>query len=279
MIRLAVRVERAHSDQALAELLVLSPAGLEELEIDEHTIEYVLYGADGELPSLPTLEASIGEALVTVSTSEIADDWPDRWRVFHQPIVVADRLCVRPPWHEPASGLIDIVIDPGQAFGTGAHATTRLCLELLVDLERAGRASGALLDIGCGSGVLAIAAAKLGYGPVAGLDLDPVCIEATQANAAANGVTLEARQSDLRTDPLPAAPTIVANLLLGPLLDLSKRLEHPPAVLIASGLLAPQGDELAADLDARHGLQEHQRRLDTEWLAMLFAGADPRVSS
>jgi ribosomal protein L11 methyltransferase len=279
VIRLAVRVERAHSDQALADLLVLAPAGLEEVEIDEHTIEYVLYGCEGELPGLPALEASIGEALVTVSTSEIADDWSERWRVFHQPIAVADRLYVRPPWHQPASGLLDVVIDPGQAFGTGAHATTRLCLELLVEIERAGGASGALLDIGCGSGVLAIAAAKLGYAPVAALDLDPVCIEATQANAAANGVTLEARQSDLRADPLPPTATIVANLLLGPLLELSKCLEHSAAVLIASGLLASQGDELAADLGARHGLHEHERRFDSEWLAMLFAGADPRVSS
>ena len=279
MIRLAVRVERAHSEQALGELLAFSPAGLEEVDVDAQIVEYVLYGAAGELPSLPTLEARVGEALVTVSTSEIADDWPERWRSFHQPILVGGRLRVRAPWHEPASGTLDIVIDPGQAFGTGAHATTRLCLELLLELERAGRASGPLLDIGCGSGVLAIAAAKLGFAPVIALDYDPACIEASADNAAANGVSLEIRQTDLRNDVLPPAPAIVAKLLLAPLLELSRRLAPPPRILIASGLLRAQGDELAAELSARHGLSETDRRVDGDWISMLFAAADPGVSS
>jgi ribosomal protein L11 methyltransferase len=256
VIRLAVRVERSHAEEALVELLAFSPAGVEEVEVDAGTVEYVIYGAAGELPSMPALEASVGDCLVTVRTSEIGDDWSERWREFHRPIDVAQRLHVRPPWHPPppTTELLDIVIEPGQAFGTGAHATSRLCLELLVELERDGAACGALLDVGCGSGILAITAAKLGFAPVIALDNDRACVEASNANAA-------------------------ANLLLAPLLLLSERLEHRPAHLIVSGLLGGQGEELEHELEARHLLRRAASRRDGDWLAMLFVGAAPRVSS
>jgi ribosomal protein L11 methyltransferase len=281
VIRLAVRVERARAEEALVELLAFSPAGVEEIEVDAGTIEYVIYGAAGELPSLPALEASVGDCLVTVRTSEIADDWPERWREFHQPVDVAQRLHVRAPWHPPSArqGLIDIVIEPGQAFGTGAHATSRLCLELLAGLERDGTARGGLLDVGCGSGILAIAAAKLGFCPVIALDNDPACVEAANANATANLVAIDIRAWDLRRDRLPAATTVVANLLLAPLLLLSERLERPPERLIASGLLVGQAEELERELEARHRLRRAASLHDGDWLAMLFAGGAPRVSS
>ena len=103
---------------------------------------------------------AVGDALVEVVTSEVADDWSERWRDFHQPIDVGE-LHVRAPWHPaPPVDTIDVVIDPGQAFGTGAHHTTRLCLELLQELEPAGN----LMDVGCGSGVLGIAAATIAAG-------------------------------------------------------------------------------------------------------------------
>jgi ribosomal protein L11 methyltransferase len=281
VIRLAVRVERAHAEEALVELLAFSPGGVEEVEVDAGTIEYVIYGAAGELPSLPVLEASVGDCLVTVRTSEIADDWSERWREFHQPIDIAQRLHVRAPWHppSPAPGLIDIVIEPGQAFGTGAHATSRLCLELLVSLEDAGAARGELLDVGCGSGILAIAAAKLGFAPVIALDDDPACIEASRANATANRASIDVRACDLRRDVLPSASTIVANLLLPLLLALSERLVHRPERLIASGLLVGQSGELERELEARHQLRWAASLRDRDWLAMLFVAAAPRVSS
>jgi ribosomal protein L11 methyltransferase len=276
VIRLAVRVTRARAPEVLVELLVLSPAGLEEIDIDEQTIEYVLYGAPSELPGLPALRARLGDEVVALGTSEIADDWAERWRAFHQPVELAERLYVRAPWHPPLPderGLVDLVIEPGQAFGTGAHATTRLCLELLVELERAGAARGVLLDVGCGSGVLAIAAAKLGWSPVIALDHEAESVSATGQNAAANGVAIDVRRADLQADDVPVAPTIVANLLRPLLLALSERLTQPPALLIASGLLADQGDELAAELAARHRLEERRRRCDGEWLALLFEHA------
>jgi ribosomal protein L11 methyltransferase len=279
VIRLAVRAARADAPALLAELLVFSPAGLEEVDVDDQTIEYVIYGAPGELPSAAEFEASSDVDLLAVQTSEVADDWSERWRAFHQPIVVSDRLYVRPPWLPPLrqsdSGepLIDLVIEPGQAFGTGSHATTRLCLELLVARERSGTAHGSLLDIGCGSGVLAIAAAKLGWSPVTAVDHEVESIAAARANAEANAVAIAVRRADLHTDALDPAQTIVANLLRPLLLELSERLEHQPRCLIASGLLADQGDELAAELAARHGLQERRRERDGDWLALAFEPA------
>ena len=100
----------------------------------------------------------------------------------------AGRLTVRPPWEPAGDTALDVVIDPGQAFGTGAHATTRLCLELLLESD----ARGSFADIGCGSGVLAIVAARLGFGPVLALDYDPLAVTATSENARRNGVELEA---------------------------------------------------------------------------------------
>jgi ribosomal protein L11 methyltransferase len=282
MIRLAVRVARADAANALAELLAFSPAGVEEVDVDEHTVEYVLYGAPGELPSVHTLTATVGDALVEVSSSEIADDWASRWRSFHVPVEIAGTLYVRPPWHERSAdeALIDVVIDPGQAFGTGSHATTRLCLELLVSLRAAGEAAGALLDLGTGSGVLAIAAAKLGFSPVSAIDNERESVAATRENAAANRVSVECSQLDLRADRLPAAPTLTANLLRPLLLELAHRLASPPALLIASGLLNDQLDEVARAFAERHGMRERARRSEGEWSALLLeAPARGRILS
>lgn len=263
MLRLAVRVRRADAEVVLAELLELAPGGVEESEHGE-VVEYAVYGPPGELPALPDLRAAAGDALVEVSTSEVADDWDVRWREFHRPVLVGvppNRLRLRAPWHEAEPG--DVIIDPGQAFGTGAHPTTRLCLEALCTLEP----GGPLVDAGCGSGVLAIAAARLGFGPVLGLDHERESVAATLENAAVNGVDVKARRWDLRAEPVPAAPTVVANLLR-PLL-LALRLEAPPETLVASGLLAHEGDEIAAAMTA-HGLRE-ERRLEADgWLALVL---------
>ena len=200
----------------------------------------------------------------------MADDWADRWLAFHRPLTVAGRVHVRPPWAPPPpGGLVDVVIDPGRAFGTGAHATTKLSLELLV----ARRPSGALVDVGCGSGVLAIAAAKLGFAPVMAVDHDPLAVQATADNARANHVELEVRRSDLRADPLPAVPNVLANLLRPLLLVLADRLPHPPPrTLIASGLLAGEADEIAAAFAAR-GLGERDRRVEGDWAALALGVA------
>lgn len=270
MIRLALRVDRAHADVALAELLELAPGGVEEVDLGDAGVEYAVYGPPGELPALPDLEAAVGGALVEVTTSELPDDWSERWKDFHCPLVIDPahpRLAVRPPWEAPIGAAVEIVIDPAQAFGTGSHATTALCLELLLDVAPGG---GPLLDLGCGSGVLAIAAAKLGFEAVVAVDFDPLSIEATRANAAVNGVALDVARCDLRRDRVPVAPTVLANLLRPLLIEYAERLAEPPATLIASGLLTHEADEIAAAF-APHGLRERARRERGEWAALLLS--------
>jgi ribosomal protein L11 methyltransferase len=271
LIRLAVRVRRAESELVLAELLELAPSGVEEVDAGDDVVEYAVYGPPGELPSLPDLNAAAGAALVEVSTTEIADDWSERWRDFHRPLVLGSRLTVRPPWEPPGATELDIVIDPGQAFGTGAHATTRLCLELMLSLadETAGR--GPFADVGCGSGVLAIVAAKLGWGPVTALDIERESIEATLENAAVNGVELDARRFDLRSDPVPAASLVAANVLAPPLLSwAASRRGQWPEFLILSGILAAEADRIAGAF-AEAGMSERERRERGEWAGLLMA--------
>ncbi len=257
MIRLALRVRGDDEGVVLAELLALAPGGVEEADLGDGVVEYAIYGAAGELPDLGAWRAAAGGALVEVDSREVADDWAERWREFHRP-VQAGAMRVRAPWHEGEG----IVIDPGQAFGTGGHATTRLCLEALQDLEPGGD----FADLGCGSGVLAIAAAQLGWAPVLALDFDPLAVEATSANAAANGVELDVRRWDLRVEAAPAAPTVAANLLRPLLLEL--RFSEPPRALVASGLLAEEADEVCAALAARTRLRVARCRVEGDWAAL-----------
>ncbi len=270
MIRLAVRVDRAHAETVLAELLELAPSGLEERE-DGDAIEYVIYGAPGEIPALPDVRAIAGGALVDVSTSEVPDDWSERWKAYHRPVDVSwrfRRLRVRPPWERPLEDGLDVVIDPGQAFGTGAHHTTRLCLELLLELDP----DGALADWGCGSGVLAIAAARLGWDPVLACDWEAASVEATRENAAVNGVPgIAVERLDLRRDEGPWAPVVVANLIRPLLLDVAGLMTRPPRTLIVSGLLREEAAEVG-EAFARCGLRETARRDGGEWSALRLDG-------
>ena len=264
MIRLAIRVRREQSELVLAELLQLAPGGLEEVDGGEE-VEYALYGPPGELPALPALRAAAGDSLVEVSTEEIPDNWADRWREFHKPLVLDGKLTIRPPWEPRGKTPIDLVVDPGRAFGTGAHATTRMCLELM--LSRPAR--GPFVDLGCGSGVLAIAAARLGYQPVLAVDNDPAAIEATRANAATNAVELEVRRVDLRTDSVPLAPTVVANLVTALLVQRATSLSPGAERVIASGILAEEAERVVAAFAAAR-LREHARCVDGDWVALLF---------
>jgi ribosomal protein L11 methyltransferase len=264
MIRVAVRVPREHADVVLAELLALAPGGLEERDVDAATVEYALYGAEGELPHVGAVRAAAGAVTVDVSTSELADDWAERWRDWHRPLDVGP-LRVRAPWAPARAGALDVVIDPGQAFGTGAHPTTRLSLELLCTLP----AGGPLADWGCGSGVLAIAAARLGFGPVLACDVERESVDATLAGAAANGIAVATSRCDLRRSPGPWAPTVTANLVRPLLLEVAGRIERPPERMIVSGLEPAEVDEVAAAF-ARHGLRPGARRDGDGWSAILL---------
>jgi ribosomal protein L11 methyltransferase len=255
MIRLAVRCEPEYADVVLANLTELAPNGVEE-ERGPGFVEFAIYGPPGEVPELGELQAAAGGGLVDVTTTSVPDDWADRWQDFHRPIEVSGRLGVRPSWWDAKDGLIDVVVDPGRAFGTGGHPTTRLCLELLLDLE-----PRSLLDVGCGSGVLAIAAAKLGFAPVVAVDPDPAALEAVRRNANENGVALDLRLVDALHAELPAVAVTVANVTGGFVPRLAPRLRSD--VLVASGYLEAEEPEAG-------GFVRVQRRAASGWAADLF---------
>jgi ribosomal protein L11 methyltransferase len=245
----------------LAALLELAPSGVEQVD-GEGFVEYAVYGAPGELPAFPDGEAEVGGVRVRVRGVEVPEDWGERWKQFHEPVLVGDRIWVRPPWAPQRDEALDLVIDPGQAFGTGAHPTTKLSLELMLDLEP----QGSLADLGCGSGVLAIAAAMLGFGPVTAVDNELAALEATRANAAANGVVLDfVERLNLREERPPNATTVTANLMRPLLLELAGRIQ--PSALILSGLLEHETDEVAA---AFAPLREQRRLGEGDWAALLL---------
>lgn len=227
-------------------MLELFPEGFEETEVGAE-LELAVYasGAGDERLS----------ALGRVSTSAVQRGWADAWKRFHRPVRVGP-LWVGPPWEEPDPGALAVVIDPGRAFGTGAHATTRLCLELLLERER-----GSLVDLGCGSGVLAIAATKLGFSPVVALDSDGAAVEATRANAAANKAAVAAHRADILAGQPPGADVAVANIALSVVEQLAERVSA--RFLIASGYLAAEAPGLT-------GWRGRERRETEGWAADLF---------
>jgi ribosomal protein L11 methyltransferase len=214
--RYRLRVSARDAEVALARMLELFPAGVEE---ERDGADVVLAGY-AERPPAPDLEPEA-----------VTPGWEDAWRAFHRPVRVG-RLWIGPPWLEREE--IAVVIDPGRAFGTGVHGSTRAAVELLGRLE-----PSAALDLGCGSGVLSIAAVRLGLGPLAAFDIDPLAVGATAENAAQNGVEIAVARADVVTDPLPAAPLWLANLELGLLRRLLERTDLPRRIL-ASGLTADQ---------------------------------------
>jgi ribosomal protein L11 methyltransferase len=228
-------------------MIGLFPEGFEEAPAG-HEIELAAYtDAEGE--------RRLRDALGPGAAEPVALGWEDAWRRFHRPQRVGP-LWVGPPWERPDEGAVPVVVDPGRAFGTGAHSTTRLCLELLLQRERTS-----LLDLGCGSGVLAIAAARLGFAPVTALDDDEAAVEATRANAAANGVAIDARHADVATADLPDAGLAVANVSRPVVEQLARRVRAP--LLIASGYL----DHEQLDLPGWQAVE--QREMDG-WAADLL---------
>jgi ribosomal protein L11 methyltransferase len=216
----------------LALLLHIFPEGVEELD--------GAYAVYAEEPPL---------GFDTVAVDDVAEGWEDGWRAFHHGVRVG-RCWVGPPWEEPPADALAVVIDPGRAFGTGAHATTRLCLELLQDLEPTS-----LLDVGCGSGVLSVAAAKLGFAPVHAVDIDEVALEVTRANADANDIAVE-----VGTDVRPTSLAVM-NIAL----DVVERMlpDLPVERAITSGYL--ERDEPRAE-----GWRAMTRRVRDGWAADLL---------
>ena len=241
LLRLGIRVRADRAEVALARLLPLLEAGaLERPRVVEQ------------------IRSLAGDALLGVRAEPVADGWEVRWHEHLRPVRVGDQV-VRPPWIDGSPD--DLVIDPGTFFGAGTHATTRLCLELLQDCPP----DGALCDWGAGTGVLAIAAARLGWSPVTAVELDAGALDLIRSNAARNHVTVEALTGDVR-ESAPWAPTVVANLQKPLLLDAART--TAPERIIAAGMLAREAGEVAA---AFAPLRERRRVEDDGWAALVLA--------
>ncbi|MDX6596183.1 MAG: ribosomal protein methyltransferase [Gaiellales bacterium] len=252
MIRLVLACVPGEEAEEIARAAVLEvfADGVEERRAAAGGLELAVYCADRP--------ASLPEVAGTWSEEAVADGWEDGWRAFHTGRTVGGRLWVGPPWVEPPAGLPAVVIDPGQAFGTGSHATTLLCLELLLE-----QAPGPALDLGCGSGVLALAAARLGHAPVLACDDDPIAVEVATENAARNGCAIQVWQCDALYDELPKGIGLwIANLQLAPLQELAWRPDLPPR-LIVSGLLA-------GEVFAVPGYRIAERRTLDGWEGLLL---------
>ncbi|HEX4735806.1 MAG TPA: 50S ribosomal protein L11 methyltransferase [Thermoleophilaceae bacterium] len=269
MIRLAFRAPADQAEIVLAALIDIAPSGVEQVDGEGFT-EFAVYGAPGELPSFPEGDAEVGGVVVQVSGREVPDDWAERWKRFHRPVLIGGKVYVRPPWEGPAlrPGVTEIVIDPGQAFGTGTHPTTALCLELMLELKP----RGSFADLGCGSGVLAIAAAKLGFGPITAVDAEREAVRATKMNANVNGVRIDRiERGDLRNQPAPKADVVAANLMRPLLLRVAESWQgEPPPTLIVSGLLDHEAGEVAV---AFAPLTEQKRLSSLGWSALLLTSS------
>ncbi len=203
-----------------------------------------------------------------------AKDWAEAWKAHYQPLRIGQRLLIRPLWiaPEPTEREIEIALDPGMAFGTGTHPTTQLCLEALEELLLPGQD---VLDLGSGSGILSIAAAKLGARRVLALDIDPIAAQATSQNAEANGVSdrVIAREGSLES-VLPSArrfDLVIVNILARVILQLAERglgqLPRPGGRALFSGIIDSQADEVEAALQ-RAGLETMARRQRGDWILL-----------
>ena len=216
-------------------LLHLFPEGVEELD-----------GAFAVYADEPPIGFDLIEA------DEVREGWEDAWKDFHHGVSIG-RLWVGPPWESPPADRVPVVIDPGRAFGTGAHATTRLCLGFLQDAEPTS-----LLDVGCGSGVLSIAAAKLGFDPITAVDLDEVALDSARENAKVNGVEIEIGEV------MRPAALAVMNIALEVVEGLLPKLQVQCA--ITSGYLERDDPSIA-------GWQPIERRVRDGWAADLLERA------
>ena len=202
------------------------------------------------------------------------EDWASAWKAYFPVLRVGRRIVIRPTWRRHRREAEDVVIamDPGMAFGTGLHPTTRLCLAALEPLADDGRLTGArVLDVGCGSGILAIAALRLGAASALGVDTDPIAIESTDANARRNGL---ARRTRARVGSLPSGEppfdVVLANLIAGVLVPLAPALRREiidGGTLVASGIFIDREAEVRSAFEAA-GLLVTDRLAEGDWVAL-----------
>ena len=265
MLALILRVASAGVEEVLDAILPALPGGL-HVRADGEQTSLTVFAAPG-VPREDELRRLAGVHLIELIAQDAPDDWRERRRERYEPLVVAERFLLRPDW-APSSedaGLIEIVLEQSAAFGTGLHPTTQACLATLATAEP----GGSFADYGCGSGVLSIAASRLGWSPVVAVDVDQASIGAARGNAEANGIEIDARRLDLTADPPPQAETIAANIPPEVQTAVAGRVDRAPSLLIASGFHPDETPEVAAAWGA-HGLQMSDEVRANEWCVLVM---------
>ena len=293
MIRLALRVRREDAELALAELLALAPSGVEELEVDDELVEFAVYGSPGELPELPDLRAAAGAALVEVSTSELPDDWSERWKRFHRPIVIdapaaagVPSLRVRPPW-EPAAciaGTEEIVIDPDRHLApvltTPRACVLSCCLHLPRRNPLAAHCSTSAVAPECWP--LPLPKSVLRRCSVSTMS-PRACrrrarTHAPMASRSSHGALICAARHCREAKARASRSCWLTSSAL--LLDLAVSLAgESPRCMVLSGLLREEADEVVAVFHERLGLHERERRHGGEWAAVWLSSTSNTPSS
>lgn len=260
-----MRVPRLAVEDVLDRLLPSLPEGVREVPVGRE-VELRIRGR--ELPSLVEISAAVGRWPHRITERDVPDDWRARRRLDWRPEPIGGRLLVRPHWAPEGAGgrryPIEVALSESAAFGTGVHPSTRTCLELLLEVQP----RGAFADLGCGTGVIAIVAARLGWAPVVAVDRDPASVEATRQNAVVNDVQVDARTLDLGSEDPPWADAIAANVPAA----LHSRIAAsmgPAAVAIVSGFVPAEADDvLAAYADA--GLRERHLVHAQGWVVAIL---------
>ena len=269
--RCTLEIADERYDEALGVLLDLGVNGWQE------RLPVVTFWLSDDAYAAAERDGGIGalRALGRLFVEREEGGWEEQWRTFHRPVTVGG-VTVRPPWSAPQPDSLDVIIDVGMAFGTGSHATTRQCLTVLADLPR-----GSLLDAGTGTGVLALAAMRLGFAPVFAFDNDPAALVIAEENARRNGLRPLLFGADA-TDPaieLPEADTVVANIALTPIVAMGERYgaaladgrSHPRTVVLA-GLLE---DQVPSALAAFGGYRRLRTYSDGEWVCVVLESPAP----
>ncbi len=241
------------------------PAVAGYLPVDDR-LEERLEQLGSALEALPSFGVTGAGTELTLRYVEEAD-WATAWKAYYKPMRIGKRLVVTPPWETPELGPDDlpIVVDPGMAFGTGSHPTTQLCL---VALEQYVKPGMAIADVGTGSGILAIAAAKLGASSVAANDNDPLAVKIARENAAVNSVSVDIAET------LPPGPyaVVAANILADVIIGMAEQLAswtQPGGTLIASGIIDTREADVRRAVEAA-GFTSKETRHQGEWVALIF---------
>lgn len=219
---------------------------------------------------LNALNHRLPDSVREVDFKEVAEeDWANSWKKYYKPLRVGKHIVIKPTWEEYDSLPGDLVIelDPGMAFGTGTHPTTTMCLEVL---ERYIRGGEVVYDVGTGSGILAVAAAKLGADRVRAMDIDDVAVRAATQNAAANGVSglVEVCRNNLLEGITEPADIIIANIVADVILKVcpdAARLTKKGGLFITSGIIGHRADEVAEELK-KLGFRLQDRKEERDWV-------------